>query len=192
VIFTLKQGGIAQANTPVNFRGNSAFTGLPAGAITNAQGQFTVNNLIATASGSHTIQATIPFHWLSTTQPTVMSVTMNVTDSPLPSGFIALSETNMNWSDAKVWCQQKGGRLPSVEVRRLSSANSVQNSVQIDGFGLSGVSPWPSGLPRVLYWTATTSGLHPLSPLVVGIDGHGTVSTGSFNQSYRARVVCVP
>jgi len=28
--------------------------------------------------------------------------------------FIAVSESNMTWADAKAWCEQQGGRLPLI------------------------------------------------------------------------------
>jgi putative hemolysin len=73
----------------------------------------------------------------------------------LPAGFIALSETQMSWADAKAWCQQQGGRLPLVNNGATYDGRSTVSS--IDGFG-SVVSPWPQGLPGGRadgYWTGT-------------------------------------
>jgi len=75
--------------------------------------------------------------------------------------------------------------------------------VNIDGFGAVG-APWPSGLPRALYWTGTEGpyfpGDLPGSSWFVGPGGPGGSGFGSDNvrvDSYNRqnipsqRVVCV-
>jgi hypothetical protein len=78
----------------------------------------------------------------------------------LPKGFIAVSEFEMTWSQAKAWCQQRGGRLPliggsgSLSWDSLGWDDDSRQGTPIDGFGTVG-DPWPTGLPSVNYWTGT-------------------------------------
>jgi len=103
-------------------------------------------------------------------QPRVITVTAILQSDPkitasvdvqfeLPPGFIAMSERPLNWSDAKAFCQQQGGRLP-----RINNSDSWSwdgwGEVTIDDFGARG-APWPSGLPGDRYWTGTE---HAVSP----------------------------
>ena len=56
--------------------------------------------------------------------------------------FIALAESSMNWNDAKVWCEQQGGRLPRIENSdSWARQRHVNDQVHIDGFGVQG-RPW--------------------------------------------------
>jgi len=92
--------------------------------------------------------------------------------SKLPAGFIAISESNMTWADAKNYCEQQGGKLPSINgldpwnaggPLRSRNNDTTQEAIPIDGFGANG-APWTGGLPArlqgatnlVYYWTGTT------------------------------------
>ena len=73
------------------------------------------------------------------------------------AGFIALSESSMNWVDAKAFCQQQGGRLPRINNSDSLAWNDIRDGninlpgTRIDGFGNVG-RPWAEvGLPAVIY-----------------------------------------
>jgi len=101
--------------------------------------------------------------------------------------FIAQSESRMNWSDAKAFCQRRGGRLPRIN---NSDSWAGKGKAAIDGFGVSGAS-WPSDLPEANYWMGTDyAGFPGYSWLVYVNDGN--VHIFNRRQSYDARVVCVP
>ncbi|GHU39348.1 hypothetical protein AGMMS50256_39200 [Betaproteobacteria bacterium] len=59
VTFTVKRNNVALASTPVIFDVNPDFTNLPTGASTGGNGEITVSNLTATASGPLTVSATV-------------------------------------------------------------------------------------------------------------------------------------
>jgi len=106
----------------------------------------------------------------------------------LPAGFIALSDSEMNWADAKAWCRQQGGILP-----RFNYSDSLENvpaGAVIDGFGKLGAS-WPAGLPKGIFWTGTVLSDLPDYTYAVTDFGGGLVTNG-FRQSVTRRVVCVP
>ena len=115
----------------------------------------------------------------------------------LPSGLIAMSESTMNWADAKAFCEQQGGRLPLIN--GSISLESVPVGATIDGCGAMG-APWPSGLPHGSYWTGTEDSSNPgLSwnigigdDYVVGPVGAGDVGVAGEFQRDSLRVVCVP
>ena len=106
----------------------------------------------------------------------------------LPSGFIALSESEMNWSDAQAFCQQQGGRLPLINGSgRLAR---VPQSASIDGFGTVG-TPWPSAPPKGRYWAGTEdSNRQDYSCVVLAFDGKLRVGGGRKSNNFR--VICVP
>ena len=112
----------------------------------------------------------------------------------LPKGFIAISESEMTWDQAKAWCQQRGGRLPLIG--GSSSLATVPSGTPIDGFGSRG-APWPSGLPSDRYWTGT-AGSDGSGEAWRAVDYGGNGGNGGkvyvFNddQSGTCRVVCVP
>ena len=118
----------------------------------------------------------------------------------LPDGFIAISDTRMNWADAKAWCQQKGGRLPLINGAASLSWDQIINSgtAKIDGFGQintgpkyeAWTTPWPSGLPSSIYWTGTVySDNADRSWRVHDADGVVVVSGNFRSNTYR--VFCV-
>jgi len=101
--------------------------------------------------------------------------------------FIVQSESRRNWSAAKAFCQQQGGRLP-----RINDSDSWDGKGEfyVDGFGPKG-PPWPSGLPGDFYWTGTEHTNRPGSSWFIGAYGHGGDVHVS-PQSVVHRVVCVP
>jgi hypothetical protein len=108
-----------------------------------------------------------------------------------PPGFIALSERPLNWSDAKAFCQQQGGRLPRIN-NSDSWAWSDRNKITyIDVFGAPG-APWPSYLPGGHSWTDTEDADSPgYSSWFVNADD-GKVYVQHAPQSGTCRVLCVP
>ena len=106
--------------------------------------------------------------------------------SGLPAGFIALSKSEMNWNDAKTFCQQQGGRLP-----RISWDN--KDKLTIDGFGTPGSPSWPSGLPDEGYWSGTEDTDAPGHSLLIAKRGSDYVEiVYNFSQRYDAYAICVP
>jgi len=115
--------------------------------------------------------------------------------------FIAVSESPMNWRDARAWCEQQGGRLPLINGAASLTATQIidPGTVFIDGFGQINTgqsfanwnTPWPSGLPYDFYWTGT--GRAGRLGLSWSIDGNGGfIFVGDRHQSLGSRVVCVP
>ena len=114
------------------------------------------------------------------------------TDTP-PAGFIALAPDTMNWSEAKAYCQQLGGKLPLIGgSSSLGSVPSKGTSIEgtsIDGFGTVG-GPWPADLPSGRYWTGTANSDFTGYSWCVG--GYGGVSVTGYPQSFTYRAACVP
>ena len=112
-------------------------------------------------------------------------------EEKLPPGFIAMSEEQMNWADARVFCQEKGGKLPRFNNSDSSPFVEVKDGERsVDGFGSHGV-PWPSALPLGNYWTGTEVTNAPGNSWDVGIYENKVYITGDLQSSNR-RVVCVP
>ena len=110
---------------------------------------------------------------------------------PLPAGFIALSESPMNWADAVAWCQQQGGRLPRIDNRDLVVPADFKQAKHIDGFGANG-GPWPSGLPDSQYWTGTVaSGDQDSACVILASPIRGNVFVMVSRQSRALNVLCV-
>ena len=112
--------------------------------------------------------------------------------NPLPEGFIALSDSRMDWAEAKAFCEQQGGRLPLIGgSESLGWDDAKKEGTAIDGFGTAGV-PWPTGLSTAVRWTGTegTGGYTGRSWVVHGSGGN--VNVVNVPQSDRNRVVCVP
>lgn len=119
------------------------------------------------------------------------------------NGFIALSDSSMNWTDAIAWCQRQGGRLPRInnsESLPFGNVPIVQvkryfESSSIDGFGNSHRLWSEVGLPSPAnYWTGTViSSSHPsLDGQVYTVGGVGEVSVyGSISTTKLRRVACV-
>ena len=107
----------------------------------------------------------------------------------LPPGFIAQSESPMNWSDAKVFCQQQGGKLPRIN---KSDSWDGRGKFTVDGFGAKG-APWPPGLPANDFWTGTVyTGDSGYSWIVDDFDGNVRALNVHHRDPDRVRVVCIP
>jgi hypothetical protein len=107
------------------------------------------------------------------------------------AGFIALSESQMNWDDAQAYCQQQGGRLPLI-----GGGKNVSEGTPIEGFGSIG-AVWPSVLSgEGEFWTGTSAG----GPGRYGWTVHQNMiggkrivrASGNGHKGNRKRVVCVP
>jgi len=104
----------------------------------------------------------------------------------------AVSESFMNWSEAKAFCQQQGRRLP-----RINNSDSWtwgdHNKVTIDGIGTRG-DPWPPGLPTNVdtFWTGTEFTGYPGQSWVVHRRSvGGNIDITSRIQSNSIHTVCV-
>ena len=103
---------------------------------------------------------------------------------------IAASEFRMNWSGAKAFCQQQGGRLPRINNSDSWKWDNRGDKVTIDGFGARG-TPWPSGLPNVVtFWTGTEDTGNPDFSWLIYRVGDNVDVSGSL-QSNVHRAVCV-
>ena len=121
------------------------------------------------------------------------------TAQPAPAGFLALSASNMNWNQAKAFCQQQGGRLPLIEGSESLGGIRPRPGSAIDGFGKVDAS-WRTGVPFDRYWTGTVHSSDPHSAWGVHSDNASTVSPGSPGGKvtasttpigYTRRVLCV-
>lgn len=139
----------------------------------------------------------------STRGQTHIDKDIRVPEAAKLNGFIALSDSIMNWADATTWCQQQGGRLPSINNSAslpLGNLPIVQvkrylDSSSIDGFGTIH-RPWSEvGLPTpAAYWTGTAiSSSHPsLDGQIYSVEGVDGVSIyGPDSKSSFYRVACV-
>jgi hypothetical protein len=115
-------------------------------------------------------------------------------------GFIAMSESPMTWADAKIYCEQQGGRLPRINDSD-SWDNRSRDKLNTDGFGAVGFrnTPWPSGLPDARYWTGTagseakvTRGKQETVWLVRRDGGWVEVTTILHFRDSTAYAVCIP
>ena len=113
------------------------------------------------------------------------------------SRYIAVSDTEMNHSDAVKWCAAKGGRLPLVD-GKSSSSYSEKKTAFIDGIGSVNKKPWntpwsKTGLPEGLYWTGTASAVAPGPGYSLVVSGaKGVVIIVSLPKSNSHRAFCVP
>ena len=109
--------------------------------------------------------------------------------SALPSGFIALASSTMNWAAAGSYCANQGGKLPLIDGQ--TSISTVPDGTPTEGFGSRGAT-WPAGLPSDNYWTGTArTGLPGMSWFV--LDGGGNVDVHWEREDQGTlRVVCVP
>ena len=111
----------------------------------------------------------------------------------LPAGFITLSEAHMTWTDAKVWCQQQGGRLPRINNSNELAFYEIEDGTFIDNFGNTG-RPWVEvGLPADRYWTGTEQPYceFPCFWYVYFSTSDGTSSIEHTGHDSERRVVCV-
>lgn len=117
--------------------------------------------------------------------------------------IVAISDSRMNWNDAKTWCEQKGGRLPLINGAAALSGDQFMQIIKsgtmiIDGVGIiktgenrvDWTTPWPAHLPSDYYWTGTVDSDYSDGMWGVGADD-GKVGVGSSYQSSEDRVVCV-
>ena len=114
----------------------------------------------------------------------------------LPDGFIALTDREMPWADAKAWCESQGGRLPLVGgLARWDGKNPPAKGISIDGFGVAGDASWPPpGVRDDTYWTGTER-FDDSSWVVEGGDTRDTrdkISVSSTRKSNDRGVICVP
>jgi hypothetical protein len=184
---TVTQKGVAAIGQNVAFTWTIEGGSPQSGSIvaTNAVGQATyMLENIDTQPRKITVTAFLPSEPKVTATADVRFV--RPPDLPGLPGFIALSKFGMNWSAAKDWCQQHGGRLPLID--GSASLGSVLHGAAIDGFGSFGAG-WPSGLPDDLYWTGTGVAGSPGSSWLV-YRGFGRVDVGLPISEHR--VVCVP
>jgi len=128
--------------------------------------------------------------------------TMASAAGQVPAEFIAVSDSHMNWNEAKAWCKRQGGRLPVINGAASQSWGQIAKpkTAIIDGFGqiatgLNGpdwTTPWPSGLPSDYYWTGTRHTDRPGHSWLVS-DVGGSVNVGGTRQDDPSRrVICVP
>jgi hypothetical protein len=110
--------------------------------------------------------------------------------APKEGFIIAVSDTAMNWADAKAWCEQQGGRLPRINDSDSWAWNDRDKITRIEGFGAPGAS-WPSSLPLGNSWTGTESTGSTGGSWVVGVFD-GNVFVNVILQSRSFHVVCVP
>ena len=110
----------------------------------------------------------------------------------LPAGFIVLSESRMNWNDAKAFCLQKSGKLPRINNSdKWDGENPPLRGILIDGFGYE-ARPWAEvGLLPATYWTGTEDSSSPGFPWFV-VAGDGGARVGTEDEGNEHRVVCVP
>jgi|GEM_PF-2989361 len=112
--------------------------------------------------------------------------------SKAPAGFIALSESAMNWDDAKAFCQQQGGSLP--RINDSDSFGVPSRGDKIDGFGAPGAT-WPSGLPRNppsnRYWTGTENSGNPAEYVWIITNFGPEVFVKSDSKNGSAHAICV-
>ena len=95
--------------------------------------------------------------------------------------------------EAKIFCQQQGGRLPRINNSDKMAFETAQDNkiTHIDGIGAPG-EPWPSVLPTDNYWTGTESLEYHGNWWVIVRDRGGNVNVLINNQRQNLRVVCVP
>ena len=108
----------------------------------------------------------------------------------LPEGFIALSDSALNWADAKAYCEKQGGKLPRINNNDEWEWAAVDKVERVDGFKAPG-APWPAGLPEARYWAGTLNPDSPNAAWVIAANG-GEVGTGSSRVGFQNAVVCVP
>jgi putative hemolysin len=137
--------------------------------------------------------------------------------SALGARYVAVSDTEMTWDEAKAWCAARGGRLPLINgASSLSSSDVVSSpgTVSIDGIGpvsMEGTTvdtmtrarprsdfttPWSStGLPSNRYWTGTEYGSvsgNAWSVHDTGLNGGTIYLGGNRKRDHPNRAVCVP
>ena len=135
------------------------------------------------------IPACVPLDSIYTSQTAPQVTRVPDEKKELPSQFIALSEREMTWDEAKAFCRQQGGRLPLIGGRNSLAGGMLPSGTPIDGFGSWG-APWPSGLPSATYWAGTERTGDPDVSFVVA-DWHGKVGNNYAHQFRGSKVVCV-
>jgi hypothetical protein len=109
--------------------------------------------------------------------------------APLPSGFIALSDSVKNWRDAKSYCADQGGKLPKINYS--DSTGDVNPGDSIEGFGSHGGS-WPADIPRDVFWSGTEFSGAPGASWAITENGGVEAVNGGTGDSFGWMSACVP
>jgi len=124
----------------------------------------------------------------------LIAVNAKATPAGLPPGFITLSESRMNWSDAVAYCRQQGGRLPRINNSDSWGGLDIADSdtVMIDAFGAVG-DKWPADLIRAYYWTGTEDSDESNHSWGVRVVREGLLSVISvYAHGTNLHVICIP
>ena len=112
-------------------------------------------------------------------------------DDKLPAGFITSAPGEMKWSDAKAFCESKGGKLPLIGGQASLTGKEITEGIPVAGFGARGAD-WPSDLPdEDRYWTGTDH-KGSLGDSWYVREKEGLVYVNSADQGNTFRVFCVP
>ena len=108
----------------------------------------------------------------------------------LPAGFIAVSDSDMTFTEAVAFCKEKGGKLPRINnSNSWDGKNPPEKGVPVEGFG-KGYGPWPKDLRRDYYWTGQTAAFENAYHIRSG-GGDGFVILGPAQQRNKFRAACV-
>ena len=110
----------------------------------------------------------------------IQGTALNLNGEEYKYGFhVSFEETSAQWEDAKKWCEERGGKLPSVEqaiilARHWDEINEVLKETEKETLG-----GW--------HWTDREYHRNPNSALVVGM-GRGSVGVDfkAYDGSVRA------
>ncbi|MDL2216992.1 hypothetical protein LJB81_04610, partial [Desulfovibrio sp. OttesenSCG-928-M14] len=125
------------------------------------------------------------------------SNTITVGKIPTSDYLTGVSNTAMDWSNARSYCASHGGTLPLVNDDTSQSTTQVSGgTAKIDGIGVVDTAlwntPWPVVLPGGVYWTGTEVTGSPGRSWFVGAYGGGFVDVDTGGQGLVSGVVCVP
>jgi len=111
----------------------------------------------------------------------------------LPPGFIAVSESRMDWQEANAYCQKQGGRLPRINNSAAwdGAETAGPDPVGIEAFGVLG-GDWPALLPKAYYWTGTQDDTEPGYSWGVRAVQDGIIGViGADAEGNHLRVACI-